>query len=92
MSTDERTLKRVRITEVRGERRQGGDVEGLDVGAAAQHFDADVEVRAHKTHRVEDVVGDAATSEQMQMEERPMNRLVCSKTEVLDNIGESLSQ
>ena len=84
----------MRITEVRGERRRGGDVEGLDVGAAGQHFDADVEVRAHKTYRVEDVVGDCAdaTSEQMQMEERSLNRHVCSKTEVFEKIGESLSQ
>ena len=63
MNTDERTPKRVRITEVRGVKRQSGDVEELDAGA-----------------------GDAADamSEQVHMEERPMNRLVSSKTEVFE--------
>ena len=50
-----------------------------------QHLDDDVEVPAHKTWRVEDVVGDAADAAPKQM-----NSLVSSKTEVFEKIDESL--
>ena len=55
-------MKRVRFTESRSQKRQGEDVEELAAKAEEQHFDADVEVPAHKTWRVEDVadVADAA--------------------------------
>ena len=53
--------------------------------AEEQHLDADVEVPAHKTWRVEDVVADAADAAPEQM-----NSLVQSKTEVLEKIEESL--
>ena len=61
-----------------------------------QHFDADVEVLAHKTWRVEDVVGDAADAAPEQMnillcaEEQSMNSFASSKTEVFEKIEESL--
>ena len=44
--------------ESRGQKRQGEDVEELAAKAEEQHLDADVEVLAHKTWRIEDVVGD----------------------------------
>ena len=50
-----------------------------------QHLDADVEVSAHKTWRVEDVVADAADAAPEQM-----NSIVQSKTEVFEKIEESL--
>ena len=50
-----------------------------------QHLDDDVEVPAHKTWRVEDVVGDAADAAPEQM-----NSFVQSKTEVFEKIEESL--
>ena len=53
--------------------------------AEEQHLDADVVVHAHKTWRVEDVVGDAADAAPKQM-----NSLTSSKTEVLEKIEESL--
>ena len=56
-NTDDREVKRVRFTESRGQKRQGEDVEELAAKAEEQHLDADVEVPAHKTWRVEDVVG-----------------------------------
>ena len=60
-NTDDREVKRVRVAESRGQKRQGEDVEELVVKADEQHLDDDVEVgRYHKTWRVEDVVGDAA--------------------------------
>ena len=59
-NTDDREVKRVRFTESRGQKRQGEDVEELAAKAEEQHLDADVEVPAHKTWRVEDVVADAA--------------------------------
>ena len=60
-NTDDREVKRVRVAESRGQKRQGEDVEELVVKADEQHLDDDVEVgRCHKTWRVEDVVGDAA--------------------------------
>ena len=59
-NTDDREVKRVRVAESRGQKRQGEDVEELAARAEEQHLDADVEVPAHKTWRVEDVVGDAA--------------------------------
>ena len=55
-----------------------------------------VEVPAHKTWRVEDVVGDAADAAPEQMnillcaEEQCMNSLTSSKTEVFEKIEESL--
>ena len=63
--------------------------------AEEQHLDADVEVPAHKTWRVEDVVGDAADAapEQMNLldaKEQSMNSFVQSKTEVFEKIEESL--
>ena len=59
-NTDDLETKRVRFTQSRGQKRQGEDVEELAAKAEEQHLDADVEVRAHKTWRVENVVGDAA--------------------------------
>ena len=68
-NTDDREVKRVRFTESRGQKRQGEEVEELAAKAEEQHLDADVEVPAHKTWRVEDVVAgcggcSARTSEQ----------------------------
>ena len=53
--------------------------------AEEQHLDADVEVPAHKTWRVEDVVADAADAAPEQV-----NSFVQSKTEVFEKIEESL--
>ena len=66
-NTDDREMKRVRFTESRGQKRQGEDVEELAAKAEEQHLDADVEVPAHKTWRVEDVVADAADAAPEQM-------------------------
>ena len=70
----------------RGLKRQGEDVEELAARAEAQHLDADVEVLAHQTWRVENVVGDAADAAPEQM-----NSFVQSKTEVFEKIEESLA-
>ena len=59
-NTDDREVKRVRNAESRGQKRQGEDVEEVAAKAEEQHRDADVGVPAHKTWRVEDVVGDTA--------------------------------
>ena len=83
-NTGDREAKRVRFTESRGQKRQGEDVEELAAKAEEQHLDADVEVPAHKTWRVEDVVGDAADAAPEQM-----NGFVRSKTEVSEKIEES---
>ena len=85
-NTDDRERKRVRFTESRGQKRQGEDVEELAAKAEEQHLDADVEVPAHKTWRVEDVVADAADAAPEQM-----NSFVQSKTEVFERIEASLS-
>ena len=74
-------MKRVRIAESRGQKRQGEDVEELAAKAEEQHLDADVEVLAHMTWRVEDVVGNAADAAPEQM-----NSFVQSKTEVFEKI------
>ena len=84
-NTHDRETKRVRFTESRGQKRQGEDVEVLAAKAEEQHLDADVEVPAHWTLRAEDVVGDAADAEPQQM-----NSFVQSKTEVFEEIEESL--
>ena len=84
-NTDDRETKRVRFTESRGQKRQGEDVEELAAKAEEQHLHQDVEVPAHKTWRVEDVVGDAADAAPEQM-----NSFVQSKTEVFEKIEESL--
>ena len=61
-----------------------------------EHLDADVEVPAHKTWRVEDVVGDAADAAPEQRNilldarVQSTNSLVHSKTEVLEKIEESI--
>ena len=60
-------------------------MEDLAAKAEEQHLDADVEVPAHKTWRVGDVVGDAADAAPEQM-----NSFVQSKTEVFEKIEESL--
>ena len=71
-------------------------MEELAARAEEQHLDVDVEVPAHKTWRVEDVVGDAADAAPEQMNilldarEQSMNSFVQSKTEVLEKIEESL--
>ena len=54
-------------------------------GREEHHLDTDVEVLAHKTRRVEDVVGDAADAAPEQM-----NSFVQSKKEVFEKIEESL--
>ena len=75
---------------------QGEDVEELAAKAEEQHLDADVEVPAHKTWRVEDVVADAADAAPEQMNtlldarEQSINRFMQSKTEVFEKIEESL--
>ena len=84
-NTDDREMKRVRVAESRGQKRQGEDVEELAAKAEEQHLDADVEVPAHKTWRVDDVVGDAADAAPEQM-----NSLASSKTEVFEKIEDSL--
>ena len=53
-NTDDRETKRVRFTESRGQKRQGEDVEELAAKAEEQHLDADVQVPAHKTWRIDD--------------------------------------
>ena len=63
--------------------------------AEEQHLDADVEVHAHKTWRVEDVVADAADAAPEQMNnfdarEQSMNSFVQSKTKVFEKMEESL--
>ena len=62
--------------------------------AEEQHLDADGEVCAHKTCRVEDVAVDAAAAapEQMQTDEKSMNSFAPSKTEVFKKIEVSLRQ
>ena len=77
-NTDDRETKRVRFTE-------SENVEELAAKAEEQHLDADVEVPAHKTWRVGDVVGDAAYAAPEQM-----NSFAQSKTEVFEKIEESL--
>ena len=95
-NTDDRETKRVRFTESRGQKRRSEDVEEFEAKAEEQHLDADVEVPAHKTWRVEDVVGDAADAAPEQMnilpcaEEQWMKSLTSSKTEVFEKIEESL--
>ena len=84
-NTEDRETKRVRFTESRGQERQSEDVEEVTAKAEEQHLDADVEVLAHKTWRVEDVVGDAADAAPEQM-----NSFLQSKTELLEKIEESL--
>ena len=69
------------FTESRGQKRLGEDVEEQAAKAEEQHLDADVEVLAHETWRVEDVAGDAADAAPEQM-----NSLVQSKTEVFERI------
>ena len=66
-NTDDRETKRVRFTESRGQKRQGEDVEEFAAKAEEQHLNADVEVPAHKTWRVEDAVADAADAAPEQM-------------------------
>ena len=77
-------MKRVRFTESRGQKRQGEDVEEL-AAKAEQHLDSDVEVPAHKTWRVEDVVADAVDAAPEEV-----NSSVQSKTEVFEKIEESV--
>ena len=79
-NTDDREVKRVRVAQNRGQKRQGEDVDELAAKAEEQHLDGDVEVPAHKTWRVEDVVGDAADVAPEQM-----NSLASSKTELFEN-------
>ena len=96
MKKNDRETKRVRFTESRGQKSQGEDVEELAAKAEEQHSDADVEVPAHKTWKVEDVVADAADAAPEQMNilldarEQSMNSFVQSKTEVFEKIEESL--
>ena len=84
-NTDDREVKRVRFIESRDQKRQREDVEELAEKAEEQHLDADVEVLAHKTWRVEDVIADAADAAPEQV-----NSFVQSKTEVFEKIEESL--
>ena len=55
----------------------------------AEHLDADVDVRAHTTWRVEDVAWDAAAAEQA---ETSMKSFASSTREVFEKIEESLRQ
>ena len=78
-----------------GQKRQGEDAQEL-AAKAEEQLDADVEVLAHKTWRVEDVVGDAADAAPEQMNilldarVESTNSLVQSKTEVLEKIEASI--
>ena len=94
MNTDDGESKRVWFAESRGQKWHGEDVAELAANAEEQHVDADVEVRAHKTWRVEDVTGDAAAAapEQMQQDVTSMNSFASSKTEVFEKIEESHRQ
>ena len=78
-------MKRVRFTESRGQKRQGEDVEELAAKAEEQHLDADVEVPAHKTWRVEDT---SPTTDAADAAPEQMNSFVQSKTEVFEKIEE----
>ena len=64
------------------------------MNAEEQQLDADAEVGAHKTHKVEDVARDApaAVPEEMMTEEKSMNSFVSQKTEVFEKIDEPLRQ
>ena len=78
-------MKRVRVAESRGQKREGDDVEELTAKADEQHLDDDVDVgRCHKTWRVEDVGGDAADAAPEQV-----NSFAQSKTEVFEKIEET---
>ena len=48
-NTDDCEVKRVRVADSRGQKRQCEDVQELAAKAEEQHLDADVEVPAHKT-------------------------------------------
>ena len=74
-------IARFTFTESRGQKRQGEDAEELAAKAEEQHLDAEIEVPAHKTWRVEDVVRDAADAAPEQM-----NSFTQSKTEVFEKI------
>ena len=84
----------MRFEESRSQKRQGEYVEEVAGNAEEQHLDADVEVRAHTTWRVEDVSGDAAAAapEQMQQKESSMKIFAASKREVFETIEESLNR
>ena len=69
----------------RGQKRQGEDVQELTAKGEERHIDADVEMLAHKTWRVEVVAGDAADAAPEQM-----NNFEQSMTEVFEKIEESL--
>ena len=94
MNTDDRELQRVRFAECRGQKRQGEDAEELAANAEEQHLDADVEVRADKSYRAEDVARNAAAAapDQMRTEERSMNSFASSRAEVFEKIEELLRQ
>ena len=83
-NTDDREVKRFGFTESRSQKRQGEDVEELAAKAEEQHLDADVEVPAHKTWRVEDVVADSADAAPEQV-----NSFVQSKTEVFERVTQT---
>ena len=83
-NTDDRQVRRVRLTESRVQKRQGEGIEVLAGKVEELHLDADLEMLARKTWRVEYVVGDAADAA---LEHR--NSFVQSKTEVLEQIDES---
>ena len=80
-NTDDRDTKRVRFTGSRGQKRQGEDVEESSAKAEEQHLD---EVLAHKTWRVEDVVGDAADAAPEQM-----NILLCAEEQCMKSHASS---
>ena len=89
-NTDDREAKRVRFTESRGQKRQGEDVEELAAKGEEQHLDADVEVPAHKTWRVEDTSQTTDAADAADAAPEQMNSFVQSKTEVFEKIEESL--
>ena len=59
----------------------------MEANAEGQHLDADDEVRAHKTDRIEDAAEDAAAAapEPIQTWGKSMNSFASSKTEVREN-------
>ena len=92
MNTDDRESKCVRFAESQSQKRQGEDVEELAANAEEQHLDADVEVRAHKTYRVEDVAGGCGSRSARTDADGGKVSCASSKTEMFEKIEESLRQ
>ena len=81
INTDDREAKRVRVTESRGQKEARRRCRGTGSESGRTTPRCRVKVLAHKTWRVEDVVGDAADAAPEQM-----NSFAQSKTEVFEKI------